>query len=203
MRRNNMAFEVPFTNKPEDVGKLLHVLPTVQPPEKVDAGYIKSLGFSAASSTHLFEILKQLGFVDEADKPSADWLAYVADEKRGLVLAVAIKRAYGDLFTTTLCPYLEDNDALLDYFNLKVKASPKEMVLIIETFRYLTEPADFQDVLCPEEISTQDEITGPEVKVNPNLQLNIQVHIDPNTPDEKIDAIFRSMRKYLLGKEDQ
>jgi hypothetical protein len=33
------------------------------------------------------------------------------------------------------------------------------------------------------------------------LQVNLQVHIDPNTPDEKIETIFKNMRKYLLGQE--
>jgi hypothetical protein len=200
-----MGLEIPYTNKPEDVAKLLELLPAVKvPPDKVNPGYIKSLGFTASSSGHLFNILKKLGFVDETDKPTADWLAYAADEKRGLVLAAAIRRAYEDLFNSTLCPYLEDNDTLLEYLERSVKASQKEMVLMIETFRNLTGPADFQDILCQDGKVTPAEEgkSGPDIKVNPNLQLNIQVHIDPNTPDEKIEAIFRNMRKYLLGKVD-
>jgi hypothetical protein len=63
---------------------------------------------------------------------------------------------------------------------------------MLDTFRALCELADFQNDMYVEG-------PAPSVKVNPNLQLNIQVHIDPNTPDAKIDAIFKSMRKYLLS----
>jgi hypothetical protein len=178
------------------------------PAGKVDPDYIKSLGFSAVSGKHLFNILKQLGFVDEKDEPSSVWLAYAADESRGLILAEAIKKAYADLFAVTLCPYLEGDESLVDFFKIHVKASSRDIELMLETFRNLSEQADFQDILCtdgaPEPATpVSREASLPEVKVNPNLQLNIQVHIAPDTPEEKIEAIFKNMRKYLLGKEDQ
>jgi hypothetical protein len=198
-----MSVELPVTARPEDIHKLLLLLPSTEiPKEKVEAGYIKSLGFSPASSRQLLKILRMLSFLDEKDKPSASWLAYVADEKRGLVLAAGLKMAYDDLFHFSRCPYLEDDEVLLDYIKRSVKASPKNMELMLQTFRSLSELADFQDLLCNEG-TTEQELppTIPEVKVNPNLQLNLQIHIDPNTPDDKIETIFRNMRKYLLGKE--
>jgi hypothetical protein len=76
--------------------------------------------------------------------------------------------------------------------------------LMVEAFRKLTELADFQDLLCAGESdglsSKENEKTNPNVKVDPHLQLNIQIHIDPQTPDNKIETIFKSMRKYLLDK---
>ena len=115
-----MTFEIPYTKRPEDVNKLLQILPAAKmPADKVDAIYLKSLGFSDSSSKHLFDILKMLGFIDDNDKPSAIWLAYVADEKRGLILASAIKKAYPDLFKFILCPYLEDDQVILDFFGVR------------------------------------------------------------------------------------
>ena len=32
------------------------------------------------------------------------------------------------------------------------------------------------------------------------MQLTIQIHIDPQTSDEKIEVIFKNMQKYLLKK---
>jgi hypothetical protein len=52
----------------------------------------------------------------------------------------------------------------------------------------------------PGETALVEEIKMPEVKINPNLQLNIQIHIDPATSDQKIETIFKNMRKYLLEK---
>ena len=98
-----MAVEVPYATKPEDVNKLLLLLPsTVIPKGKIDANYFKSLGFSLSSGNYLLALMRHLGFLDENDKPSASWIAYRADEKRGLVLALGIKKAYGDLFSAVL-----------------------------------------------------------------------------------------------------
>lgn len=37
------------------------------------------------------------------------------------------------------------------------------------------------------------------LNISPNLQLNIQIHIAADTPDEKIETIFKNMRTYLLN----
>jgi hypothetical protein len=201
-----MAIEVPYTTRPEDISRLLQKIPTLKVPAgRVDTGYLKTLGFSTVSCGHLLKILKMLGFLDEQDQPSSTWLAYVADERRSLVLASAVKKAYADLFKTSFCPYLEGDEEILDYLKQNVKASTRERLLMVQTFRNLSEPADFQDLLCDLESERQAPKEEKEivtnVKVNPNLQLNVQVHIDPDTPDEKIEAIFKNMRKYLMGKE--
>lgn len=36
-----------------------------------------------------------------------------------------------------------------------------------------------------------------DVVASPKLQLNIEIHISPETSEEKIEAIFKNMRKYL------
>jgi len=41
----------------------------------------------------------------------------------------------------------------------------------------------------------------PAVRVVPNLQLNIEIHITADTPDDKIKTIFRNMKEYLLTDE--
>jgi hypothetical protein len=54
----NMA-ECPYTNKPEDISRLLHLLPTKEVPvTKITADYFKSLGFYPGSGKHLLDILK-------------------------------------------------------------------------------------------------------------------------------------------------
>ena len=39
------------------------------------------------------------------------------------------------------------------------------------------------------------------VEIEPSLQLNIAIHIAPDTPEDKIEVIFRNMKKYLLPNE--
>lgn len=203
-----MSIEFPFTTKPEEIDKLLKKLITINiPQDKIDASFFKASGFPVKSGKQLYKLLKMLGFIDENDKASAVWKSYVSMDNRGAVLASAIQQTYADMFESMLCPYLEDDEVLLDYFKRSVTATPEELELILETFRVLSDMADFQDLLCQKsepvpEAAGEPEHLLPDVKVNPDLQVNIQIHIDPHTSDEKIETIFKNMRKYLLGKED-
>jgi hypothetical protein len=202
-----MSMEVPFTNKPEDIVPLFEKLPTIQVPENtLGTDYFKSLGFSAVSSKQLFSIFKLLGFVDEQNHASDIWKAYAYNDNRATVLASAVKNAYPALFDMTICPYLEEDVSLMDYLQQNVKSTPKKREYMLQTFRALSEPADWQDILCEEGQQEQKtELPAGEpvsnAKVDPNLHLNIQIHIAPETPDDKIETIFKNMRKYLLDKK--
>jgi hypothetical protein len=203
-----MPIEFPYTSRPEDLARLLQVLTQAEVPAcAVDADYFKSLGFCATSAKQFPDILKKLGFVDDAGLPAAIWHDYISADKKGQVLAQAVKTVYADLFKESLSPYLEDDEFLLEFLKQNVQASPKDIEMMLQTFRILVEPADFQDLLTiddPNEKALQpSEVTSlPNVRVDPNLQVSIQVHIDPATPDDKIETIFKNMRKYLLGKTD-
>jgi Family of unknown function (DUF5343) len=197
---------LPFTTKPEDVVKLLKLIPTLEvPAHSVNTAYLKTLGFSQSSRAHLLDILQKLGFVSAGEEPSDIWKEYALGENRGQILAAAIKAVYPNLFAKVFCPYLEPDDDVIDYLRPKdEKVSARDLNFMLDTFRALCELADFQNDLGgekPDGKALSPAGNPASVKVNPNLQLNIQVHIDPNTPDAKIDAIFKSMRKYLLEHE--
>jgi hypothetical protein len=52
----------------------------------------------------------------------------------------------------------------------------------------------------PEKLIPPTDIIPPTVDVSPKLQLNIEIHIAAETPDDKIEIIFKNMKKYLLSK---
>jgi hypothetical protein len=201
-----MSFTFPYTTRPEDVARLLQLLPSAElPAEAVEPVFFKSLGFTAASGRYLLEILKQLGFIEENGRPSPVWLEYTSAANRGQVLAVALLKVYVGIFKHSRCPYLDDDETILEYFKDNVSASGRDLELMLATFRSLIEPADFQDMLADmdnPEPSAPLALAEGAVRVDPAPQFNIQVHIDASTPDEKIEVIFKNMRKYLLGKTD-
>jgi hypothetical protein len=196
----------PITSKPEDLTKLIRSLPSIPFPSKsIDVDFFKKLGFSSSSSKSLKDVLKAIGFVTNEDAPTELWRSYIQDDNRGLILAKAIKHAYQDLFTFTVCPYLENDQEIFDMFKRASASNARQLTLMLQTFRALSDLADFQELLDPNAPagSSADPVADElSVKINPNLQLNIQIHIDPATPDEKIDTIFKSLRKHLLGKSD-
>ena len=147
-----MAYELPYTSKPEDITRLVRVLQdSGVPTGPLDAAYFKSKGFTASSAKYLIDILKKLGFIDENDQPLPAMIQYIQSEERGSVLASAVGRTYADLFEQIFCPYLADDESLLGFFKDRTGASAKDLELMLRTFRNLVEPADFQDMLCLEE----------------------------------------------------
>jgi len=205
-----MAIASPFTTRPEDVATLLLGITRIEVPSRpLQMAFFKALGISGSSGKHLLNILKILKFADESGLPTEAWKEYTNSENRGTILAEALANAYPALFQDIFCPYLAEDETLLEYFKQHTQASPKDLELMLQTFRALCEPADFQDMLLPDEamkMSAQLAASSrgenvPAVKVEPNLQFTIQIHIDPATPDEKIEVIFKYMRKYLLGKD--
>lgn len=48
---------------------------------------------------------------------------------------------------------------------------------------------------------TGESPTHAAVDIVPKLQLNIEIHIAADAPEDKIETIFRNMRKYLLRNE--
>jgi hypothetical protein len=202
-----MEYQVPYTNRPEDITKFIDLIGSQPVPVKtLEIGMIKKWGFSPVSAGYLLEILRKMGFIDNLNRSSVIWREYKAGEKRGSLLASAIKKAYPELFEAFLCPYLEDDYGLAEFFKRTYKVSKKNSDLMTRTFQFLSEKADFQELLCDEGNKVKADQANkalPEVSsnINPRTQLTIQLHIDPQTPDEKIAVIFKNMRKYLLNKK--
>jgi hypothetical protein len=202
-----MDIEFPYTPKPEDLTKLLSQLPDIEVPAvKADSAFFKTLGFTASSSKYLINILNLLGFINDSNSASEVWKNYRTDEQRNRLFAFRVKQAYLELYQKVMCPYLEEDDTLYDYFMNRTKSSPKIILAMVETFHILNNYADYQDLMDDSGynglLTDKPEMKKePQIKVDPNPQWNIQVHIDPKTPDEKIEIIFKNMRKYLLGKD--
>jgi hypothetical protein len=195
----------PLINKPEELARLLRKIGEIDVPQaKIDGGFFRKQGFSASTGKGLMAVLKGIGFVDAQDSPSAIWREYAMEKKgQATVLARAIRNTYPELFRLSSCPYLEADEEIVSILKGASKANSREAEAMLNTFRTLSDLADFQELLAydtPGTAASSPVGNGSAVKVNPNLQLNIEVHIDPATPDDKIEAIFRNMRKYLLDK---
>jgi hypothetical protein len=65
------------------------------------------------------------------------WKAYTADERQGIILAKALKKTCAGLFEMAFCPYLEGDEIILDFLKSEVKASSKDMIFMLETYRSL------------------------------------------------------------------
>ena len=201
-------YEFPSTPSPTNVTELFEKIQTLGVPKsKINVGYLKLIGFKSSYDTHLVGVLKSLWFVTADGSPSNMWKDYGVKMQARSVIASAIKNTYSKLFETYADAYVQGDAPLLDLFKGRTGAPDKDAGLMLKTFWNLCALGDFEAVPAEAVVPTPpvtplspDRIT-PEVKVAPNLQLNIEIHIAADTPDDKIEAIFKNMKTYLLSNE--
>jgi len=197
----------PFTPGPENVVELFQKIQSMGVTKnKINTAYLKSIGFKSSYDTYLPRVLKQLGFVGSDGLPTDKWKAYGVKKERVHVMASALKNAYADLFDTYPNAYKENDNVLFDFFKGDTGAADRETGLMLKTFQNLCALADFEAIPAEAVVSeptvtpTREE-AAPKVKIAPHLQLNIEIHIAADTPDDKIETIFKNMKKYLLTNE--
>ncbi len=123
------------------------------------------------------------------------------------MLAKGILTGYSDLFAMYGDAHQRDDATLESFFSSQTsvgKATIRYMVLVFKT---LCKLADFSAVVeeMPEveasEAVPSSPRTGATIRVSPSLQLNVEIHIAADTSDDKIETIFKNMKKYLLSNE--
>ena len=198
----------PFTPGPENVVELFQKIQSMGVTKnKINTAYLKSIGFKSSYDTYLPRVLKQLGFVGSDGLPTDKWKAYGVKKERGHVMASALKNAYADLFDIYPNAYKENDSVLFDFLKGNTGAADRETSLMLKTFKNLCALADFEatpakvSVSEPTVTPSSGEEVTPKVKIASSLQLNIEIHIAADTPDDKIETIFKNMKKYLLPNE--
>lgn len=201
-------FPFPHTPSPSNVTELFQKIQTISvPTTKVNASYLKLISFKSSYDTYLVSVLKLLGFVSSDGTPLDKWKSYIVKRTSRSVMASAIKGTYSELFGIHPDADKKGESGLFDFFKEKTGASDKDTGLMAQTFKNLCALADFEaaPVAAPipkpsVPLPSPEEVT-PEVKVAPHLQLNIEIHIAADTSDDKIETIFKNMKKYLLTNE--
>ncbi len=201
-------FSFPYTPSPKNVTELFEKIQKIGVPKsKVNFNYLKSIGFKSSYDEYLVGVLKLLGFVTADGSPSSRWQDYGVKGQARSVMASAIRDAYSELFHLYTDAQKQTDAALVDFFKGQTGASDKDVNHMVQTFKNLRALADFEPAPAESSVSeppvhlpTKGE-AAPQVKVAPNLQFNIEIHIAADTSDDKIETIFKNMKKYLLSNE--
>lgn len=197
----------PYITNPAKIKPFLDHIQTAKVPPKVNRNYIESAGFKSKNDRPIIPMMKYIRFIDDSGVPTNNWLSYRDPQRSTRVLAKALREAYSDLFAMYEDAFDKDNTSLRSYFSSKTNVARSTIDYIVGTFKSLCKYADFAAIPAEAPISKptvttlpEEEIT-PTVKVSPRLQLNIEIHIAADTPDDKIETIFKNMKKYLLTHE--
>lgn len=150
----------------------------------------------------VLDILEDMGFIDGSGVPTDLYAEYQNLPLAKQALARGIKRAYPEVFKAYPNAHSLSKSNLEGYFKQQTGKAGSVLEKMISTFKTLCSLADFSTVeQLPKYVYQEPEKGKIGVRVEPNVYVNIEIHISPEITDEKIETIFKNMRRYLLTNE--
>lgn len=206
-----MAQELPYLSSYKNVGKLFEKIKSAKIPESFTHKFLyDTLGLRSVGDRPLINLLKQLGFLDNGNKPTPRYAALKNDKIAGIEIARGIKEAYSPLFEANENAHSLDPSELKGLVAQVSGADTGTTTKIVGTLKALLGLADFEseDTLRKDESSFKpeaDESTKAKVEkvasetlgsgLRPEFHYNIQVHLPSNGSEETYMNIFNALRK--------
>ncbi len=194
------------------LGDVFQHLAQAQAPGKFTVQYLKDLGFASTNFRAVIPLLKALGFLSDEGAPTSRYAEYRNPALSRQVMGVALRDAYGDLFTIRANPTPADRKLIEGKFRSAHNVSPNVAKLMAATFYALLDLADLTPASTPQPPAEEKPLETPppppqkpEVKnqahpphSNSTLHYNIQIHLPATKDVEVFNAIFKSLKEHLL-----
>lgn len=195
-----------YVYSPVHITNILKKIQTAGRPDKLNFPYIRDTWLlKNAQYKAVLPILRDMEFIDASGTPTEIYARYQNPPIAKQTLAEGIRKAYPALFKAYPNAQALPKVELEGYFRQQTGKTGSVLDKILSTFRMLCSHADFAGVGAAPEKPTpkyrREEAEEGKVKVEPKIQLNIEIHIAPDTPDDKIETIFKNMKQYLLPHE--
>lgn len=170
--------------------------------------YIKNTwSLKNSQYTAVLDLFKDMGFIDSSGTPTGEYAKLMTPSMMKKALGSGVQKAYSQLFKAFPNAHNLSNQELEEYIVNQTGATGSKLKKITQTFRKLVELSDMSTlapsgtgVMKPASLPNAVEVQGAQVKVSPNIHLNVEIHIDSSTSNESIEAIFKNMHKYLIDK---
>ena len=200
------AYVLPVNRIPDLFGKIRDG----QAPERFTHQLLKDWGFSSTNDRVFVPLLKELGFLTADGKPTSMYHDYRDHSRSKVVMAQAIREAYGDIFLIKEHPTQSDRAAVEGKFKSFHNVSENVASLMAKTFFGLLPLADLsaKKGVAPAPIETKQVTTEQSSAVQPGgnifgrtgLHYNIQIHLPATKDVEVYNAIFKSLREHLFNE---
>ncbi|WP_315778529.1 MULTISPECIES: DUF5343 domain-containing protein [unclassified Bradyrhizobium] len=203
----------PYTLVTGKLKDLLHKARTTGTPAKLTAAHLKTLGFTSSNDVGMIGVFKFIGLVDQSGIPTPLWTEFRGKDHRK-VLAKAIRQGYAELFTVYPDAHARSVSDLTHVFSTSTTGGEAVVKQTVQTFKSLIEEADFNSspdasttALSAGTLHLPAAPSGaPNLSTSalgqgaPEVHIDIQIHISPESSAEQIEKIFESMAKHLYGK---
>lgn len=195
-----------YVYSPAHITNVLKKIQIAGRPDKINFPYMRDTWlFKNAQYLAVLDVLRDMEFIDASGKPTELYARYQNPSIAKQALAEGIRKAYPALFKAYPNAQALPKTELEGYFRQQTGKSGSVLDKILSTFRTLSGHADFGGVAVIEEKPRREYERGEaeegRVRVEPRIQLNIEIHIAADTPDDKIETIFKNMKQYLLPHE--
>ena len=196
-----MPTSLPYLPSYKNVAKLFERIREAKQPDAFTQKFLyETIGLKSLGDRPLIPLLRTLGFVDGAGKPTPEYAALKNQSEASRAIARAIRRAYAPLFEANESAHELPSDQLRGLV-AQVAGSDADMTgKIVGTLNALLKLADFSMLEKVPEPETKQEEDGAE-KAKPlaglrsEFHYNIQIHLPANSTEETYLNIFNALRK--------
>jgi len=187
-------------------------------PSKVDADYLQSvLGLStAASAANVVGPLRAVGLTDESGAPTDRALDWRVDATYGDVCEAIVSEVYPDSLRSAFPDPSADTEGVIAWFSRNTGSGRSAATAMASFFGLLCEAdparrpsngavtakkaaAAPRKRAAGRKSATEDGGETGRRRTEPELNINLQIHIDSSASAEQIDQIFKSMAEHLYG----
>lgn len=206
-----MALPTSYLTSVKNLEGILAAMQSAQAPEKFTQAFLESLEFKTNSDRLIIGVLKSIGFLDDAGRPTERYFRFLDQTQGPKVLAEGIREAYQDLFKVNTRAQELGKQEVINKFKTLGQGQIGESVLdkMAMTFTALAKLADFSSPALAQVASSTVEKAKPEDaedKVAPphsgvklgGLVYNIQIVLPESRDPAVYDSLFQSLRRHLL-----
>jgi hypothetical protein len=204
-----VAAELPYLPSYKNVETLFSKIATARQPEAFTTRFLsETLGLTSSSDRALIALLKALGFLDNAGKPTPAYGALKNPKQARGAIGSAVRRAFEPLFAANENANTLQGQDLTGLVAQVAGTDSAQTSKIAGTFRSLVKLGDFvapADVI-EEEMQKDDELQPPGGNsgsarerplgaLRPEFHYNIQIHLPANGTEEVYLSIFNALRR--------
>lgn len=204
-----MAKYPPYVNSYGQLSNLFSEIKKASVPPKFNQDFMSSmLGLKSSSYRAMIPLLKNLGFLDQANVPTQDYKDFRDDAKSGSVMVKRIKETYPDLFTAHEYAYKLTKEELTSKLitMLGLSKDDKNISFVVGTLQELFKLADFTGKHKPDERKKQiheealekPPLQAQEKQTQLGISYTINLNLPATTEVEVFNAIFKSLKEHLL-----
>jgi Family of unknown function (DUF5343) len=209
-----MGLMATYLIKTSNLPDFFTAIRNAQAPERFTQRFLKDLEFDSSTDRQYIGVLKGLGLLDEGGGPTERYFEFLDPSRSGVVLASAIREAYGDLFAIKRDAEQMELEEIRGKLKTLTRGQKSENVInwMASTFRALCDFADWSQP--PPAPAAHEATVETEDKSQPSAELplpspapsgkSIELHYNiqlilPEARDQAVyDALFASLRRHLL-----